>query len=417
MRGSLRAGQVIVLSPEPDVIFGVLGARSPFQIGYTPHGIPNDDQEYLGSTGGELATTDWLRFSTLADPPLTHVPGTMYWDAELGTVALQTGYSNSTNALGQELTFVARNHTGTTIQNGTLVYISGSTGNRVIVALAVAEEGHRGELIGMATTDILNNQSGMVTVFGTVHDLNTHGYPEGTRVYLSASVPGAWSTVIPNEHAVMLGTVTYEHNNNGHMLVSVRDVCVQDLGVWTDVLPTPVESGLGVSALVVKTVQDGQYVQKFFQYNQADAISFGFQFPHGWDGYIVEPHLHAIPRGNGSGNYAFNVRWCWTKIGTGQAMPAWASWSTNVATLAITAADINEELVLTLAEITPPAWVQASPGSAHLHVWIQVNTGLTTYTAADAGGGGTPAANLSLVSVDTHARIVRFGTRLRYTDA
>lgn len=151
--------------------------------------------------------------------------GLIGWNPFEGTLDVHTDISGVVIQVGQETLVKARNSTGTTIPNGSAVYISGSVGNRPSMHLAIASTATSvNSLIGLVTADVLNNADTYITVAGKVNDLNTSGYIEGTDLYLSDTVVGGLTTVAPtgSSFPVKVGKVTRSHPTLGSVLVTVR---------------------------------------------------------------------------------------------------------------------------------------------------------------------------------------------------
>jgi len=131
-----------------------------------------------------------------------------------GTVVMQ---------VGQETLMRCRNATGSTIQNGSVVYVSGATGNRPTIALADADLSSAAKTIGIVTEDIANNADGFITLNGTVHGLNTAGFAAGDTLYLS-STAGLLTNVAPTKPArqVTIGTCTVSNASVGQVEVCLN---------------------------------------------------------------------------------------------------------------------------------------------------------------------------------------------------
>lgn len=119
-----------------------------------------------------------------------------------------------------------RNQTGATVTKGTVVYISGATGNTSTISKAIATtDGTSAQTLGLIKDDILNNGFGYVVVFGKVSGLNTSAYNEGNQLYLSPTVAGTYTTTKPYApyHLVYIGIVTRSHPNQGTIEVRVQN--------------------------------------------------------------------------------------------------------------------------------------------------------------------------------------------------
>ena len=127
--------------------------------------------------------------------------------------------------VGQEQFLKARNNTGSQIDDGEAVYISGALGNRPTIALAQADDIATALAIGTATTDIPNNTDSYVTTYGLVRDIDTSGWAAGDELYLSSTVAGELDNSVPaSGFAIRMGTVLRSHPNQGIILVHTPHV-------------------------------------------------------------------------------------------------------------------------------------------------------------------------------------------------
>lgn len=119
-----------------------------------------------------------------------------------------------------------RNETGSTLTKGTVVYINGIGGNKPTVTKAIATgDATSAQTLGMITADILTNQNGYVTVFGSITGINTSAYTEGAQLYLSSTVAGAVTATkqYAPAHLVYVGIVTRSHQNQGSIEVNIQN--------------------------------------------------------------------------------------------------------------------------------------------------------------------------------------------------
>lgn len=168
---------------------------------------------------------DSIDVSTTAAAP-TWQEGRVFYDSTDHTLAYYNDVSGITVNVGQEQILRVRNSTGSTITNGSVVYINGATGNRPTVALAKADaEITSASVIGVATQDIANNTDGYITVNGLVHDLDTSSYTAGDALWLSPTTAGAFTKTKPTapNHMVALGFVTRVSPSVGTILVVVQN--------------------------------------------------------------------------------------------------------------------------------------------------------------------------------------------------
>ena len=119
-----------------------------------------------------------------------------------------------------------RNTTGATLTKGTIVYISGATGNKPTVTKAIATgDETSAQTFGFVQENIANNANGYVVIIGDLVGIDTSAYAEGAQLYLSSTVAGAFTTVkqyAPN-HLVYVGIVTRAHPTLGQIEVNIQN--------------------------------------------------------------------------------------------------------------------------------------------------------------------------------------------------
>ena len=119
-----------------------------------------------------------------------------------------------------------RNNTGATLTKGTIVYISGATGNKPTVSKAIATgDSTSAQTFGFVQESIANNANGYVVVIGDLTGVDTSAFTEGDQLYLSATVAGAFTSVkqyAPN-HLVYVGIVTRAHPTLGQIEVNIQN--------------------------------------------------------------------------------------------------------------------------------------------------------------------------------------------------
>jgi len=121
---------------------------------------------------------------------------------------------------------IVRNSTGSTLTKGTVVYLSGATGNRPNALRAQANtEATSSKTFGFVVADILNNADGYVASNGTLHDLDTSAFAAGDALWLSPTVAGGWTTTVPSEpdHSVFLGYVARSHPTLGRIVILIKN--------------------------------------------------------------------------------------------------------------------------------------------------------------------------------------------------
>lgn len=136
-----------------------------------------------------------------------HPVGTACWDLDDRTLNI-IHPDGVIQQVGQELYFLVRNNTGSTITNGMFCGFAGAVGTdgeaRLLAAPFIANGTQRNLYgMGVATQDIPHGGEGFITAFGKVRTLNTTGTPVGEVwqlgdvLYAHPSIAGALTRVKP----------------------------------------------------------------------------------------------------------------------------------------------------------------------------------------------------------------------------
>lgn len=144
----------------------------------------------------ELIAPESTKYTPLAVAP-TYQEGQVYYDQGHGTLKVQGPIEGSGIEVGHSMHVHVINNTGATIEKGMAVRHDGVAAGKIQVAKAIATSFDNARLFGVAQDDILNGQEGAIMTFGEITNLNTLGYPTGVPLYLSDTVPGTYSEVIP----------------------------------------------------------------------------------------------------------------------------------------------------------------------------------------------------------------------------
>lgn len=168
----------------------------------------------------------------LSDTPTVPTEiGSVYYDTEYETISAIL--SNNVNMqIGQEMFAYAENNTGTTIENGTIVYWSETVGasGKLRIAPYIANGTIEAErILGITTEDIASGESGLIARYGGVRGINTTGsavgetWSSGTVLYAHPTIAGKMTSVKPTtyERITRIGVVVYSGATNGSMAVNI----------------------------------------------------------------------------------------------------------------------------------------------------------------------------------------------------
>lgn len=122
--------------------------------------------------------------------------------------------------IGQEVVFRGKNNDGSKINNGEVVFISSAVGALPQLRKAGAGSPLSKQTIGVATMDIPNKKIGYVTTFGTVRDLDTSQWAEGTELFIG-TIAGQLVPAEPDfpNRKIRMAVVTRSHGENGKIFV------------------------------------------------------------------------------------------------------------------------------------------------------------------------------------------------------
>ena len=184
----------------------------------------------LSVTSGNL-TIDLSAYAPLASPAFTGNPTAPTAtfgdnDTSLATTAFVQSALAGGTAVARDLEVEVRNQSGSTIAAGSIVYISGATGNKPLITLAQANnDANSAQTIGFVKTAIANNGTGYVIVRGELENIDTSALTEGVQLYLSPTTAGTWTTTKPSapQHLVYVGIVIRSHPTLGVILVAVQN--------------------------------------------------------------------------------------------------------------------------------------------------------------------------------------------------
>ena len=149
-----------------------------------------------GVTANTISQVDYIDFNV---NPIVSNPtgGTLYFDATENALSYKpiTDQNDVTINIGQESLIRIFNNTGTQINNGQALHVTGATSGSPTVSLANGAGGNQVQfqVSGIATHDIPNLSYGFMTFFGIVRDINLTAFTIGEQIYLSQTTPGGFA--------------------------------------------------------------------------------------------------------------------------------------------------------------------------------------------------------------------------------
>ena len=180
------------------------------------------------SDTGDVSGVRTTQYNALDPATVAHSEGLVFYDNVNKALVCYNEVAGITHQLGQELFLRVRNVSGSTIPNGSAVYVNGSDSQLPTIALAQANSYATAYAAGLTTHAIANNSNGYVTLIGQVNGLDTSGLSVGP-VYVSATTPGALTSTQPSggNIVVRLGSVGNVHATQGAVFVRAASIPLQ----------------------------------------------------------------------------------------------------------------------------------------------------------------------------------------------
>ena len=170
-------------------------------------------------------STDHVDFNL--SNPSQDAEGRLRWNADEGTLNLGMG-GDVVQQIGEEF-FVSKvlNKSGVEIPNGTFVMATGAQGDQITIAKAVTNGTVDPKyMLGFATRTIpVGSNTGRVTMYGVVRDMNTSAWPVGTVLYPNPAVAGGLTStepVAPNVRTPV-AIVIRQHASTGRIYVRMTN--------------------------------------------------------------------------------------------------------------------------------------------------------------------------------------------------
>jgi len=167
---------------------------------------------------------DSITFNTAKDG--TVGVGEVEYNDTQGSLIQGLKGGNVTNVIGQQLHQRVSNVTGSTLSKGTAVYLSGSQGNRITAAKALAtSDPTSANTFGIVAESIADNASGYVITEGLITGINTSALTEDSAVYLSPTVAGGLTSTKPQapNHGVYIGVCVKTNAGSGELFVKIKN--------------------------------------------------------------------------------------------------------------------------------------------------------------------------------------------------
>jgi hypothetical protein len=224
--------------------------------------------------------SNYLNWTSVSAP--SYQEGRVWYDSTAKALSYYNDVSTLTVHVGHDLQFKVINNTGSTIPNGSPVYITSTSSGQTYpnVALAKADVASTSTVIGLTDGAITNGSVGYVTSTGNIDNVNTGTFTVGQVLYLSPYSAGQlMNTIPPTGITVQVGMVTYVDSSAGKIYVK-------------QTTPLNVPASIISGAVAIVNGGTGQTTQQAAINALAGAITSGY-YPRGNGTNIIMSAIQA----------------------------------------------------------------------------------------------------------------------------
>jgi hypothetical protein len=202
-----------------------------------------------GATQANPTISNYENFTPTTAP--SYLEGRIWYDSTEKALAFYNDSSALAVHVSQDLIFKVINNTGSTIPNGSPVYITSTSSGQTYpnVALARADVAATSSVIGLTNGAIANGAIGYVSSQGTIDNVNTGTFTVGQVLYLSPYSAGQlMNTLPPTGITVQVGIATFINSSTGKIYVKQTTPLAVPASIITGTLGVP-NGGTGATTL------------------------------------------------------------------------------------------------------------------------------------------------------------------------
>lgn len=240
--------------------------------GKKPLRISDDTNDLQTAEFGEteLAALGGLSLNPNMTAP-AYDEGQSYYDNVNKTLAIQNDVAGATMPVGQRGYIRVYNNSGSTISKGKICYTTGyeTTENRPTIALARADLAATSYVIGVAAHSIANGTYGYVAQWGVIDDIDTSGFSSAQLLYLSPTVAGNFTNVLPigSNQAIQCGYAAKINASTGSVIVMIRGIA--DKGINRPIIVLSFQSS---SRPYISSNSSSYRIISYFEYDGSDNV-------------------------------------------------------------------------------------------------------------------------------------------------
>lgn len=185
-----------------------------------------DNVTFADITADTVKSLNYIEFDGTVP---TYSEGRLWYDSDQGALAMYGDEADVTLQIGQEFWFRIYNNTGSTITNGTPVYVAGESGGVATVAPADASDAVKYQARGIASHDIEDSTYGYVTRAGLVSGIDTSSLTAGQMIFVSDTNPGTLTNTSPSypNFPTCIGACLVSDATDGKILVDIQQHSVE----------------------------------------------------------------------------------------------------------------------------------------------------------------------------------------------
>lgn len=189
----------------------------------------------VNRVGDFMDSVQYIEFDT--STIVSSSAGRLSWSIDEGT--LDIGFDNQGVVLHTGLQLYQRvyNDTAATLTKGTVIRVTGSQGQRLTAAPALANnDANSATTFAVMAENVSVNNSGFAVTEGVLKNVNTNGIPDGATLWLSPTSAGQFTPTKPvaPQHLVLVGFVV-KGNSTGGGSIYVKIINGFELGELHDV--------------------------------------------------------------------------------------------------------------------------------------------------------------------------------------